>query len=114
MSPEMSRIVRNTPLFEQHGWYLVRAKFGMGVPVLSVERADDPHRAVHLCVYTAMARITISPSIVLKPGDELWETVLGLFENLGEYDATTHQIVFEDEHALLDALDYFLDQLNIQ
>lgn len=113
MSPEVSRIVKNTPVVEEHGSYVVRAKFGMGVPVLSVSKANDEHKAVHLCVYTAMARITFSSSMALRLEDELWCAILGLFDDLGEYDAVTRQVSFKDEAAVIAALDCFLDRLEM-
>lgn len=111
MSPEMMRIIRNVPVEERHGNYVVSAKFGSGVPVLSVSRNDDRGKVVNLAISLAFSSITLTPGMALDKNSELWSTVSELFNDLATCEFPVHQLQFEDNETLMAALECFLNRL---
>lgn len=111
MSPEMMRIIRNVPVEERYGDYVVSAKFGMGVPVLSVSKHEDRRKVVNLTISLAFSSIALTPGMALDQNSELWSTVSELFNDLATCEFPVHQLRFEDNETLMAALECFFTRL---
>lgn len=112
MTQDLERIIRNVPAVEGHGRYVVGAHFGQGVPVVTVYRVDDEARkTVNLCVDLVRATLTIVPSMLLKPSDEFWDTIIGMLHECGLCDERNRVVRFEDSASLMSGLDHFFELL---
>lgn len=111
MTADMEHLIRNDPVIESHGSYILNAHYGQGIPVVTVTCADDGHRAVHMCINRARASITLVPSLVCKTTDNIWDTVVGLMRECGTYDERNRLVKFESDEAVLRGLDHFFELL---
>lgn len=111
MTKEMERVIRNIPIVETHGQYVVGAHHGQGVPVITVYHSDDEQKSVHLVLDLAHAVITIVPSLSCKDTDSVWNTIIGLLLECGVCDERNRIVKFEDTSTLMRELDHFFELL---
>lgn len=111
MTDEMNRVIRNIPVTEIYGRYIVRAYYGMGIPVLSVYRVDDDMRSVQLGLDLMWCTATVTPSLLCRDTDAIWDTVLGLLHECGTCDERNRIVQFESSNDLIRGIDHFLELL---
>lgn len=111
MTKEMERVIRNIPVVETRGRYVIGAHYGQGIPVVTVYCVDDDRKSIHLNLDLVRSVMTIVPSMLCRDTDTLWDTVVGLLHECGTCDERNRIVKFETGAALLEGLDRFLELL---